>query len=102
MAGTAAALVGTGFIRPVHVEALRRLGRPIAGVLASSPEKGRRAAETLGLGKAYASYAELLADPDNVGSVHITAALIAFTSSRPGLHAAKPSASTSSARNRWR
>ena len=72
MAGTAAALVGTGFIGPVHVEALRRLGRPIAGVLASSPEKGRRAAESLGLGKAYASYAELLADPD-VGSVHITA-----------------------------
>jgi hypothetical protein len=34
MAGTAAALVGTGFIGPVHLEALRRLGRPVAGVLA--------------------------------------------------------------------
>jgi predicted dehydrogenase len=71
MAGTAAALVGTGFIGPVHVEALRRLGRPVAGVLGSSPEKGRRAAEALGLARAYASYDELLADPA-VGSVHVT------------------------------
>jgi predicted dehydrogenase len=71
MAGTAAALIGTGFIGPVHVEALRRLGRPVAGVLASSPEKGRHAAQALGLGKSYVSYAELLADPD-IGSVHIT------------------------------
>ena len=39
-----AAVVGTGFIGPVHVEALRRLGRPVVGVLGSSPEKrpGRR------------------------------------------------------------
>ena len=71
MAGTAAALVGTGFIGPVHVEALRRLGRAIAGVLASSPAKGAHAAESLGIKKAYASYAELLSDPD-VASVHIT------------------------------
>src|SRR5205085_7536519 len=39
--------------------------------LASAPEKGRRAAEALGLPRAYADYAELLADP-TVGSVHIT------------------------------
>src|SRR5262249_26038565 len=37
----------------------------------SSPEKGRRAAEALGLPKGYASFDELLADPD-VGSVHVT------------------------------
>jgi predicted dehydrogenase len=71
MAGQAAALVGTGFIGPVHVEALRRLGRPVAGVLASSPEKGQRMAQSLGLGKGYTSYAELLADPE-VGVVHVT------------------------------
>jgi predicted dehydrogenase len=71
MAGTAAALIGTGFIGPVHVEALRRLGRPLVGVLASAPDKGQRAAAALGLANAYASYAELLADPE-VGSVHIT------------------------------
>jgi predicted dehydrogenase len=71
MATSSAALVGTGFIGPVHVEALRRLGRPIAGVLTSTSEKSRHTAEALGLGKAYTSYAELLADAD-VGSVHIT------------------------------
>jgi predicted dehydrogenase len=70
MSSLAAAVVGTGFIGPVHVEALRRLGRPIAGVLASSPEKSRRAADRLGLPTGYASYAELLADPA-VGVVHI-------------------------------
>jgi predicted dehydrogenase len=71
MAAGAAALVGTGFIGPVHVEALRRLGRPIAGVLASTAEKGERAAQALGLARAYATYAELLADT-GVASVHIT------------------------------
>jgi len=68
--GKATAVAGTGFIGPVHVEALRRLGRPIAGVLGSSLEKGQRAAQQLGLPRAYATFAELLADPD-VGTVHI-------------------------------
>ncbi len=64
------ALIGTGFIGPVHAEALRRLGRPIAGILASTPEKSRRAAESLGLPRGYAHLEELLADPA-VGAVHI-------------------------------
>src|SRR5215472_12088801 len=64
------ALVGTGFIGPVHLEALRRLGRPVVGVLASSPEKGRKTAQELGLPKAYENYEALLADPD-VGVVHL-------------------------------
>ena len=34
-----AAVVGTGFIGPVHVEALRRLGIRVAGILGSSAEK---------------------------------------------------------------
>jgi predicted dehydrogenase len=67
MATLAAAVVGTGFIGPVHVEALRRLGVPVAGILGSSPEKSRAAAQALGLPRAFASYAELLADP----SVHV-------------------------------
>jgi predicted dehydrogenase len=62
-----AAIVGTGFIGPVHVEALRRLSRPVVGILASSPEKGRTAAANLGIPKAYNSYEELLADP----AVHV-------------------------------
>lgn len=67
----ASALVGTGFIGPVHVEALRRLNRPVAGVLASSPDKSRQAANALGMPRGYASFDELLADPA-VGAVHIT------------------------------
>jgi predicted dehydrogenase len=58
-----AAIVGTGFIAPVHVEALRRLGRPIAGILGSTSDKSRKAAVALGLPRAYGSFEELLNDP---------------------------------------
>jgi predicted dehydrogenase len=57
-----AAIIGTGFIAPVHVEALRRLGRPVVGILGSSAEKSRAAAAELGIPKAYNTYEELLAD----------------------------------------
>lgn len=57
------AVVGTGFIGPVHVEAVRRLGHRVVGVLGSSPVKSRAAADALGLEKGYASLAEVLADP---------------------------------------
>ena len=36
-----AAVVGTGFIGVVHVEALRRLGIEVAGVVGSTPERAR-------------------------------------------------------------
>src|SRR5687768_15590544 len=58
-----AAVVGTGFIGPVHVEAIRRLGHRVVGVLGSSAEKSRAAAEALGIPHGYADFAELLADP---------------------------------------
>ena len=70
MAGFGSAVVGTGFIGPVHVEALRRLGRPVVGILASSPEKGRAAAAALGILRHYNDYEELLADPA-AGVVHL-------------------------------
>ena len=66
-----AAVVGTGFIAPVHVEALRRLGRVVAGVVGSSPERARQAAARWGLARAYGSLEEMLADPA-VGVVHVT------------------------------
>ncbi len=65
------ALIGTGFIGPVHLEALRRLGRDVLGVLGSSPEKSREAAKRFGLEKGYADFAELLADT-SVSAVHVT------------------------------
>jgi predicted dehydrogenase len=66
-----AAVVGTGFIGPVHVEALRRLGVPVLGVLGSSPQRGGEAARRLNLPRAYASLDELLADA-HVIAVHLT------------------------------
>jgi len=64
-----AAIIGTGFMGPTHVEALRRIGVPIAGIMGSSSEKSEEAAAALGL-KAYASFAAVLDDPE-VSSVHL-------------------------------
>jgi predicted dehydrogenase len=58
-----AAVVGTGFIGPVHVEALRRLGRPMLGVLGSTPQRSRDVARALNIARAYDSFEELVADP---------------------------------------
>src|SRR5205823_5101643 len=58
-----AAVVGTGFIGPVHVEALRRLGVPVLGVVASSAAKARAAAHALHVPRAYDSFDAMLADP---------------------------------------
>ena len=69
MAGVA--LVGTGFIGPVHVEALRRLGKPLIGVLASSAHKSLDAAKTLQCPNAYTSLDDLLSD-DSTDTVHVT------------------------------
>lgn len=65
-----AAVVGTGFIGPVHVEGLRRAGVRVAGVLGSTPDKSRQMAERLDVPRAYASLDEMLADAD-VQSVHL-------------------------------
>jgi predicted dehydrogenase len=65
------AVVGTGFIGPVHVEAVRRLGYQVVGILGSSPERGATRAREMGVPKAYGSFAELIADPA-VDVVHIT------------------------------
>jgi predicted dehydrogenase len=70
MGRLATAIVGTGFIGPVHLEALRRLGRPVVGILGSSPEKSRSAARALDIPKAYDRYEDLLADP-TAGVVHL-------------------------------
>lgn len=67
----AAAVVGTGFMGPVHTEGLRRLGIRVVGILGSSEEKSRRAADALGLEKAYPNLEALLED-DDVQSVHVT------------------------------
>jgi predicted dehydrogenase len=62
-----AGVVGTGFIGIVHVDALRRLGVEVVGVVGSSPERAaaKRVAPVI------ESYEVLLAD-DRVDVVHLT------------------------------
>ena len=71
-----AAVIGTGFIGAVHIEALRRLGVSVAGVLGSSAERGAESAAALGVGKAYGSLEELL-DDKSIDAVHVTSPNVA-------------------------
>jgi predicted dehydrogenase len=64
------AVVGAGFIGPVHVEALRRLGVTITGILGIDDKESQSAQQKLGLPKAYKSFDEVLADP-KVQTVHL-------------------------------
>jgi predicted dehydrogenase len=66
-----AAVIGTGFIGTVHVQALRRLGVDVRGVLGSSAERGATRAAEIGVAQAYADLDALLAD-DAVDVVHVT------------------------------
>ncbi len=64
-----AGVIGTGFIGPVHVEALRRLGVPVVA-LADLPDRVRAAADRLGIPTAYGDWRELVRSPD-LDVVHI-------------------------------
>ena len=66
-----AGVIGTGFIGPVHVEALRRLGVTVTAIC-DVGDLGRAAAARLGIPHAFADYRDLLACPE-VDVVHITA-----------------------------
>ena len=65
-----AAVVGVGFIGVAHVEALRRLGIDVCGVVGSTPERARRKAAAANLPQVYDSLEDLLED-DGVDVVHI-------------------------------
>jgi predicted dehydrogenase len=66
-----AAVVGTGFIGVVHVEALRRLGVQVHGVVGSSHDRAQARSRELNLPPAYDSFEAMLAD-DRVHVVHVT------------------------------
>jgi predicted dehydrogenase len=58
-------IIGTGFIGPAHVEALRRLGYvEVAAVAERGDDLARAKAEQLSIPKAYGDYKRLLADPE--------------------------------------
>jgi len=70
MARIGVAVVGAGFMGPVHAEALRRAGCEVVGVLGVSDAETTRFAANVGA-RGYRSLVELLADPA-VQSVHLT------------------------------
>jgi predicted dehydrogenase len=65
-----AAIVGLGFVGRAHLDALRRLGIPVQGVLGSTPERSKHASESLHIPRAYNSLDELAAD-SGVQVVHL-------------------------------
>jgi predicted dehydrogenase len=66
-----AAVIGSGFIGTVHIQALRRIGVTVHGLLGSTPERGEQRAADLGVARGYESLDELL-DDDGVEIVHVT------------------------------
>ena len=67
---TGAAIIGLGFVGKAHLEALRRLGIPLRGILGSSPERTREAVRELKIERGYSSLDELTSD-SSVTAVHI-------------------------------
>jgi len=65
-----AAVVGLGFVGKAHLEALRRLGIPVRGILGSSPERTREAVRELKIDRGYSSLDELVKDT-SVSAVHV-------------------------------
>ena len=64
-------IIGTGFMGPVHLDALRRLGYvDVVAVAEDGLELAQEKAELLHIAKAYGNYTELLSDPD-IDAVHI-------------------------------
>jgi len=71
MKKTKVGVIGTGFIGPAHIEALRRLGSiEVIALAECSQEAAKSKAETLGIEKYYGDYKQLLKDRD-IQSVHI-------------------------------
>ena len=64
-------VIGTGFMGVAHVEAVRRLGLDVVGVVGSTPARARAKAAVRPLGPVVDNVAALLADPA-VDVVHVT------------------------------
>ena len=72
IADVGAAVIGTGFIGTVHVEALRRIGVQVRGVLGSTPERGAARADALGVPRAYRHARRRSSRIPRSTSVHVT------------------------------
>ena len=65
-----AAIAGLGFMGPTHIQILRRLGIPIAGILGIDREEGEAVAKRMGISRIFQDYTELSESPE-VDVVHI-------------------------------
>ncbi len=65
-----AGVAGTGFIGPVHVEGLRRLGVRVKGLSSATLALAEEACQQLNLEHAYADFDEMLAD-DELDVIHL-------------------------------
>jgi predicted dehydrogenase len=82
-------LVGTGFIGPAHLEALRRINVKVIGLAESSAELAQKKAGELGIEHGYASFDEMIADP-RINCVHLaTPNLLHFPHAKAALLAGK-------------
>ena len=66
-----AAVIGTGFIGTVHIEAIRRMGVPVKGVLAGTVASTESAKTKLNLSHGYKDVAEIASDAE-INVVHVT------------------------------
>lgn len=85
-----AGFVGGGFMAAVHSRASRAAGVDLAGGASSSPERARSAVDRLGLGVAFDSVADMIADPDidvvHICTPNVTHAAIARSALEAGKH----------------
>ena len=65
-----AGVVGVGFIGLAHIEALRRVGVNVVGIVGSSPERARAKAEAADLPTVYENVEALAAAPD-IDVIHV-------------------------------
>ena len=65
-----AGFIGAGFMATVHSRAARAAGAELSAVASSSGRSAESAAARLGLGRAYGSVDELLAD-DDIDIIHV-------------------------------
>ena len=70
MAEIKVGIVGTGFIGPAHLEALRRNNIKVAGLAEATADLAEAKASELGIDKAYDSFESLIADPE-IQVVHL-------------------------------
>jgi predicted dehydrogenase len=82
-------IAGTGFIGPAHLEALRRNHIQVTGLAEETPELCHKKAAELGIPTAYASFQDMIADPD-INVVHLaTPNFLHFPQAQAALMAGK-------------